>query len=212
LGAKLARKIPKKSYHHGNLRSTLLEAALILMGRHGVAGLSLREVAKAAGVSHAAPYRHFRDKTALLEAMTVVGFNKIEEGNRKAQKNYPDDYKKQFIEAGVACLNLAFDKPEIIHLMFGGVISFEDCGDELKLAANSAYQSLVTIIANGQQAGVFKPTATRELTFAAWSMVYGLSLMLTGGMMREGVQTKKQLRELAVSLGEVLLSGMLREV
>ena len=208
----MAWKKTKKTYHHGDLRNSLIDTALTLLAQYGVADLSLREVAKVAGVSHTAPYRHFRDKAALLEAMAIVGFNKIEKGNRRAQKNYPNDYKKQFFEAGIAYLNLAFDKPEIIHLMFGGVITFDDCSDELKLAEQNAYQSLVTIIANGQQAGVFKPTATRELTFAAWSMVYGLSLMLTGGMMRKSVQTKKQLRKLAESSGEVLLSGMLKGV
>lgn len=64
----------KQTYHHGNLRQALLEAALVLLQTKDADSLSLREVARQAGVSHTAPYRHFADKAALLAAVAEEGF------------------------------------------------------------------------------------------------------------------------------------------
>src|SRR4029079_8364193 len=64
----------RKPYHHGDLRRTLLDAALALVASQGVGALSLRELARKAGVSHAAPYRHFESREALLAALATEGF------------------------------------------------------------------------------------------------------------------------------------------
>src|SRR5215475_13161821 len=67
----------KRSYHHGNLKSVLLDAGVALIGEVGPQGFTIREVARRAGVSHNAPYRHFRDKDELLEAIAVEGFERL---------------------------------------------------------------------------------------------------------------------------------------
>ena len=74
---------PKRSYHHGNLRSVLLDAGVALIGEVGPQGFTIREVARRAGVSHNAPYRHFRDKDELLEAIAAEGFDRLTIAMRK---------------------------------------------------------------------------------------------------------------------------------
>lgn len=201
---------PKKAYHHGDLRNSLLAAAEPLLARKGVTGWSLREVAKAAGVSHAAPYRHFRDKTALIEALAAEGFRKLQRACEEAERNYPADPARQLVEAGMGYLLFATEKPMIVHLMFGGVIALDDCSEALARAADTSFQSLVRIVQNGQNAGLYRKADTFDLTLAAWSMVYGLSLMITAGMLEKRAGTRSQVKILGDTIADILLSGMLK--
>lgn len=198
----------RRTYHHGSLRETLITAALSLLAEQGTAGLSLREVASAAGVSHAAPYRHFRDKTALLEAIAAAGYARLLQACQQAEKRFPRDPRKQLVEAGMAYLMLAAENPEIIHLMFGGLL--EKCGEELRQAAQNAFQSLMKIVENGQRAGLYRKTAAMDLTLAAWSMVHGLSMLISSGPLQEAASSKRRIRKLGDVVSKILLSGMLR--
>jgi AcrR family transcriptional regulator len=201
---------PKSAYHHGDLRNDLITAAEQLLVQKGVAALSLREVAKAAGVSHAAPYRHFQDKTALVEALAIEGFVQLRTGCEKACREYPEDPTRQLGEAGMAYLLYAIEKPAIVHLMFGGVLSLNACGVELKQAADAAFASLVQIVGNGQEAGLYQKSDVVDLTLTAWSTVYGLSLMATAGLLGKRVKTRAGVRKLGESVADILLAGLLK--
>lgn len=204
------QKKAKNTYHHGDLRNSLIAAAEPLLALKGVTALSLREVAKAAGVSHAAPYRHFRDKTALIEALAAEGFHRLRGGCEKAQTKYPTDPRRQFVEAGMAYLFFAIEKPSIVHLMFGGVISLKDCGAELKHAADAAFESLVHIVGNGQKAGIYQKADVVDLTLTAWSTVYGLSLMITAGLLRTRTKSRAQVKKLGEAVADILLTGLMK--
>jgi AcrR family transcriptional regulator len=91
-----------KPYHHGDLRAALIESGTKLLRERGAAALSLREVAKAAGVSHAAPYRHFEDKAQLLAAIAAAGFERLRAAMQKAAADHPEDPRSQLIAAGEA--------------------------------------------------------------------------------------------------------------
>lgn len=200
---------PGKTYHHGDLRSGLLSAAAALLEDKGIAALSLREVAKAAGVSHAAPYRHFRDKAALIEALAAEAFEHLAAGCERARQSYPDDPARQLVEAGLSYLLFSVERPAVVQLMFGGVLSLDDCGDELRAVAVRAWESLVTLVRDGQAAGIYRDADTHDLTLVAWSTVYGLSLMINSGLMPRPVKTHAEQRELGETVAGLLLSGML---
>ena len=203
-------KIKAAPYHHGNLRNSLIAAAEPLLAEKGLTALSLREVAKAAGVSNAAPYRHFQDKAALIEALAIEGFKSLKHGCIAAEKKYADDPARQLTEAGMSYLFFAIKKPSIVHLMFGGVISLNDCGQELKQEADDAFNSLKKIVINGQLSGIYQNTDPFELTLAAWSSVYGLSLMVISGLLAERANSKTQIVKLAEAVAHTLLTGMLK--
>ena len=104
-------------YHHGNLRETLLQGAVRVIAEVGPAAFTLREVARRAGVSHNAPYRHFRDKDALLAAVAAQGFRELTHAMREAgeRQSKPLDKLKQ---SGMAYVAFAVRRPEHFTVMF----------------------------------------------------------------------------------------------
>ncbi len=114
------------------------------------------------------------------------------------------------VDAGGRYLFFAIEQPAIVHLMFGGIVSLDDCGNSLRQAADAAYGSLGQIVANGQKAGIYQETDGAALTLTAWSTVYGLSLMITGGLMRTQTKGRAQVRKLGESVAQVLLGGLLK--
>lgn len=200
----------KKAYHHGDLRNSLLAAAESLLAHKGVAQLSLREVATAAGVSHTAPYRHFRSKRDLIEALAAEGFRYLTQASQEIEQKYPHQPQRQLIELGWKHFYLALEKPAIVHLLFGDVLSLKNAGKELREAAQEAIESLVRIVKNGQKAGLYKKTNAHILALAAISMVHGFSLLVMSGRIPPPLSGRLPIKFLGKALADVLLHGMLK--
>src|SRR5262245_4540036 len=146
------------TYHHGDLRAALLEAAGELLEEGGIDALSLREAARRAGVSHNAPYRHFPDRDALLEALASYGFDQMNEAAAKRPEGH----------MGMGYVEFALAHPQRFRLMFGG---------RFPQLRTQAEQSLERMKATFQGLG---PDALYAAA-AGWALVHGLaSLMLDG--------------------------------
>ncbi len=175
---------PAAQYHHGDLQNALLEAAETLLERDGPAGLSLREVARAAGVSHAAPYRHFRDKAALLQVLAQRGFERLRHAIEHAAAGAIQNPEQQLVEAGVAYVHQAVRHPQMSRLMCGGV---------QHAAATAAFAALVEIIRAGITSGAFRQRDAGELALAAWTAMHGLAMLVAAGQLPvspgDGAQT-----------------------
>jgi AcrR family transcriptional regulator len=203
-----ARTAPRKAgYHHGDLRNALLAAALVLLRQHGPNAVSLREVAKQAGVSHAAPYRHFEDKHALLAAIAHEGFRRLGEAMAAAERSAADPHQ-QLIEAGRAYVELAVASPEITQLMFGGYLDPQRCRDELRDEADKAFAGLLKIIENGKAAAMLKKRDSQELALAAWSLAHGFAMLVAGGQLASVAADRKAIDALSRALGRLLLDGL----
>ena len=109
-----------RSYHVGNLREGFVREALGLLDREGLDALSLRKVAAAAGVSHAAAYRHFDDKSALLAAVAEEGFGLLYEYQQQVVADCGDDLAARFLELGWIYVKFAIDHPQHARVMFSG--------------------------------------------------------------------------------------------
>lgn len=156
---------PATAYHHGDLRAALLRAAGKLLEKEGLASLSLREVARRAGVSHNAPYRHFADRNALLAALAAEGFQQL------ARALEANDGR----EMGAAYVRFALTHPQRFRLMFGGLLKLES-HPELARASEGAYGALVAAMTAKKE---MQDPATAAA--AAWSLVHGLSHLLLDG-------------------------------
>ncbi|MDT8388635.1 MAG: TetR/AcrR family transcriptional regulator [Thiogranum sp.] len=203
------RRTQKNTYHHGNLRHALIEAAIPVLRDKGVVGLSLRELAGKLGVSHGAPYRHFRNKTELLEGIALAGYRELAKICATSRERYPLDPDKQLFEAGIGYVEYVSGNREIANLMFGGVLSLQDCGPDLREAADEAVAGLAAIIDNGKRAGLFGSRNTGDLVLTTLSAVHGLALLISAGLVEPEQTSGKGLRMLCTSVYETLMQGLL---
>jgi AcrR family transcriptional regulator len=165
-----------RPYHHGDLRRALLDAALALVTEHGPAALSLREVARRAGVSHAAPAHHFRNKAGLLTAIAADGYRMLAEALADAGANAADG-STPFREQGVAYVVFATEHPAHFAVMRAPYLLG---GDDAELAA--ARESAGTQLRAG--AGTLAGGGGVTTPLAAWSLVHGLASLLLEGNIR----------------------------
>ena len=114
------RPAPRQGYHHGDLRSALLDAGLRLLRERSVDDLGLRELARDVGVSPAAIYRHFPDKNALMAALAVEGLERMAAAQRQATQAAGGG-KAGFLASGMAYVRFAVDHPALFRLVFGAV-------------------------------------------------------------------------------------------
>jgi AcrR family transcriptional regulator len=170
-------------YHHGDLRNALLNAAEQQLQAQGPDRLSLREVARKAGVSHTAPYRHFKDKAALLQALAGRGFIRLHAAIEAAAAAVPHGPERQLIAAGIAYVRLAVDKPAITQLMFSGAPGAARTGGPADMTGAAAFTALQDIIEAGIEAGVFRQREPRELALVAWTSMHGLAMLITAGLL-----------------------------
>ena len=175
----------------------------------GLAGLSLREVARAAGVSHTAPYRHFQDKADLLAAIAQKGFEKLTEDAGKAARRHAGDPRKQFVAASVQYVLFGVRNPRMAHLLFGGVINMRTAPRALKQASWAAFQLVESIINKGKEAGVFRNRDTMELAVTTWSGIHGLAQLISGGYLARLAATERQVETLGKMVCELILTGLL---
>src|SRR3954467_3060825 len=113
MSASRAKILTVSRYHHGNLRRVLLDCAIAAIAERGAAALSLRDVARRAGVSHAAPAHHFGDKAGVLTAIAIEGFE-----GRAAAPRAAADAGGDIVDGGLAWIRFAIDHPAHYEVMF----------------------------------------------------------------------------------------------
>jgi len=163
----------RRSYHHGDLREALLRAAIDLVADVGPRGFTLREAARRAGVSHNAPYRHFRDKEELLAAVAAEGFRELTRAMLGAAASQPTALER-LSRSGLAYVAFALRRPEHFAVMFDTPFSSADY-PECAEAAKEAFETLVRFVEACQQDGSLPPGDTLRRALAAWSLVHGIA-------------------------------------
>lgn len=173
-----------RDYHHGDLRHALVRAAAALLETAGAGGVSLRSVARAAGVSHAAPYRHFKDKHELLEAVAAAGFRALEAGLDEVLARHPGDPERQILEACHLYVGETLAHPHRSHLMFGGHLDSGRRSAELSAAIEDSFAKLVATIRHGEGL-LYRDLPTRELVLTLWSATHGLAMLAAAGQLAD---------------------------
>ena len=170
------------SYHHGDLRRALLDVASGVLAREGVSALTLRGLASGVGVSRTAPYRHFADKDALLEAVAAEGFARLEESvhlAREAGASTPE----AFVRLAQTYVGFALEHPAHYRLMYGREAISRRQRPALQTAADALYDELVAALTEAQKAGVVRAGDPGPLASVAWAQVHGLAMLLVEGQM-----------------------------
>ncbi|MEM6451236.1 MAG: TetR/AcrR family transcriptional regulator [Cyanobacteria bacterium P01_D01_bin.105] len=176
----------EKTYHHGDLRRALLDAALVILQTKDVKSLSLRGVAREAGVSHTAPYRHFADKAALLAAVAEEGFVEFGQYLQKAVDAADADPIESLKAAGVAYVRYAIQHPVHFRLMFNNHALAPSCApatSSFYTASKATFQILVDIVSAGQAEGTLTGSDPESLATGRWALVHGLAMLMLDGML-----------------------------
>jgi AcrR family transcriptional regulator len=164
-----------KPYHHGDLRRELIRHALAEITENGVAALSLRELARRAGVSHAAPAHHFGDKTGLLTAIATEGFTLLADTLEVARE-------RGFLETGVAYVSFAVEHAAYFTVMFAPV------GDDSDPDLAAARDRAGAILDEGVVDLPHPPAEPdrHDAAIAAWSLVHGFATLWLNGALSLG--------------------------
>ena len=202
------------TYHHGDLRNSLVSIATEMLNLKGVAGISLREIARIIGVGHNAPYRHFSNKQELLEAISEEGFRRLKAKNTRLELEYAGDPEAQIFESAMHVISMAAEQPDLFQLMFGGHIQPQSKSEALQKAAEEALESVVGIIKSGQKQEVFIPGDPMKLALSSMSMIQGLANMVSSGRLKANAKASSWtdhqmlLRGMVLQLFDVFLRGL----
>ena len=197
---------PKRpnQYHHGDLPQALLDVALHIVETQGTDALTLRAVARLAGVSQAAPYRHFANKEAILAAVAEEGFRSLMTAMRQSVQACGDIPLARLRAVGIGYVMFATSHPSHFRVMFGRDMADRSAFPTLRQVASDTLGIVVDAIADCQRAGLVRseePAA--DLALTAWSSVHGLSALLVDGVLDRPVADVAEIvtRDLFLGLG-----------
>jgi AcrR family transcriptional regulator len=171
-----------RPYHHGDLRRVVIETAAAMLSEEKGWQFTLREVARRAGVSHAAPYKHFPDKAALLAELAMRGFEQLEKEVRAAITPAPRSVRKEFLAAAGAYIDFGRNNPALYRLMFSADLG-NPSAVHLSERAMSAIGVLYDLIDRGQRMQVFKSKQLQGQAAGSWALLHGITMLSIDGLL-----------------------------
>lgn len=201
-------KNQSQSYHHGNLRRVLIDTAVEIISEQGPEDLSLRKIAKRAGVSHAAPYRHFKDKNAILAAVARQGFNMMLRQTEERIAGNRGNELDHFAICGLSYIDFAISYPSHYRVMFGTRAENSYFSDEFKPESIPVFKLLADIIVTCQEKALLKEGDPHEMALAAWSIVHGFAMLRIDHHIPDQGMDEKKLNALKRSVVLTLYFGL----
>ncbi len=186
-------------YHHGNLRAALIRASAELIAEKGVEAFTLRAAAQRVGVSHAAPYRHFKDRDALLDAVAAQGFAAHVDSVREAVEERRDVLER-LRAVGEAYVRFAKERPSHFRVMFGRTSS------DPEAAGLASFAELLARIDECQEAGVLAARDRMKVAGVLWCAVHGLAELSVSGAIE--LVAQDGLEDFKEFLMDVLIRGL----
>ncbi|MBN1305105.1 MAG: TetR/AcrR family transcriptional regulator [Anaerolineales bacterium] len=197
------------NYHHGNLKNALIKAGMEILEKKGTGGLSLRSVAKQAGVSHAAPYAHFADKQALIAAISTEGFKRLLDKLEIVRKMNANDPPALLVEISWAYIRFAQQEPDCFKLMFSSALEKEKEYSDFVKVSQQNFRQLVDVVEVCQQAGILEAGPADQIAVSVWGTVHGLIMLMLEGQVPHSVLEKYPLRKLLLfSLNQIAVNEL----
>jgi AcrR family transcriptional regulator len=196
--------VTAETYHHPDLRNTLLEAAVTLIGEVGPRAFTLREVARRAGVSHNAPYRHFDSKDDLLLAVALEGFERLSQGMQRALA--PGKTPLERLElCGCGYVEFALGWPNHLQVMFDLAPAPQTQDQAQEHVGENAFLVLLNCIKDAQNGGDLPAGDPMPLALTAWSLVHGIAKLAIGGNLQ---LSRKDTIAFTHGAAQTLIGGM----
>jgi len=170
----------QRAYHHGNLRSAVLDAAARHLRERGADQLSLRDLAREIGVSHTAPRRHFADRQALLDALAEAGFVQLGSALRTSLAQAEDAFPARVHSAVLAFARFATENAALLELMNSG--KHRPGATRIVEAAGVTFAQMIDLIQEGQELGALEHGDPERLGIILYATVQGIVTMVNGDM------------------------------
>ncbi|MRG60373.1 TetR family transcriptional regulator [Agromyces sp. CFH 90414] len=190
-----------RAYHHGNLRQALLERAWDTIDGDGLDALSLRQLARDVGVSHGASARHFADRAALLDALAVAGFERMNAELAAAVASQTTSAGR-LRAAGLAYIGFAVEHPAILDLMYQAK-HHVDASSQLVEISHASMAAVAALVAEGQAQGEIRPGDVERQSLVVFAAVHGVAALATDDLL-DGVSW----REAAEATIDVVLGAL----
>jgi AcrR family transcriptional regulator len=187
------------TYHHGDLKNALIQAGIEILSDQGVKGLSLRRVAKHAGVSHTAPYAHFADKQALVAAISTEGYKRLYEQLIQIDQEYKSDPLKSLVEVAWRYILFAINDPAHFKITFSGVIEKEKDYPAFVEISQQSFTFIIELVRKCQAAGILRSGRTDLIAVHIWGAIHGLATLLIEDQLSSSVLESISLRELLIT-------------
>ncbi|MBY5367016.1 TetR/AcrR family transcriptional regulator [Rhizobium leguminosarum] len=171
-----------RPYHHGDLRRALIETALDMLAEEKGWQFTLREVARRAGVSHAAPYKHFPDKAALLAELAMIGFDRLRESLSVAKPTAPKSLRDEVTSVAHAYVAFGTNNPALYRLMFSAGEE-KVAGLHLNERALAVFDVALEILRRGQAAGSIRKRPIEGQAAAWWGLIHGMTMLAIDGLL-----------------------------
>ncbi|HEX2907335.1 MAG TPA: TetR/AcrR family transcriptional regulator [Phototrophicaceae bacterium] len=183
------------SYHHGDLKNALIRAGIEILSQDGMQALSLRQVAKQAGVSHTAPYAHFADKQALIAAIAAAGYQKLYQQLVAAQENQ-NDALARLVALAQAYVQFALDEPDHFKITFSGIVETEQNYPEYVEQSKQCFALVVDGVVACQANGTLAAGDTQLMAVSIWASIHGFAQLLLGNQLPGALLTQYPVTEL----------------
>ncbi|MEM9796414.1 MAG: TetR/AcrR family transcriptional regulator [Pseudomonadota bacterium] len=177
----------KKKYHHGDLRGQLLEAVRVLVERDGPDDFSVAEACREAGVSTAAPYKHFKDRNDILRGVVLLAMDRMRSAMQAAADSYPAGDPRRIAALGQSYVDFARTEPGLFQTMFG-LTSGHDEDPELRQSGDETYSVVEHVVADHLGISTADPQA-RLRAYALWCFVHGHSFLSLDSKLPNEVNT-----------------------
>jgi AcrR family transcriptional regulator len=198
----------RRAHHHGNLREALIAAAVQCVEVSGMHGLTLREVARAAGVSHQAPYHHFPDRASLVAAVAETGFRRLHERLSRAITRAEASADARLDALVLAYVRFAVEERTLFRVMFDSAVADKSGYPSLQSIADANTELLTTTIADAQQSGRVAAGSIADYATATWALAHGLSCILVDGQLRHRGYSASTSSAVARRLFGILREGL----
>lgn len=179
----------RRTYHHGNLSEALINAARDILEQEGLEALSLRAVARKAGVSHNAPYHHFPSKADLVAEVARLGFlDMVNRAKEAIDQINTDDHFGRIDGLGKSYLTFAIEQPALFQIMFQPQWTQEERFHNLKAARIEAFQFLINAVTEAKEDGAITVPDPRKASLMAWWSLHGYCVLHNAGALRRNQQ------------------------